>query len=100
MGGSTSKEEVVIAQTAGAGTNLARTQQMHETTNTILVVISTILAIGLILIFYKLYKRCHAKQIERKLDQMTLRRYSSLLKRAQAQVAFQQPQFDKPEAIV
>lgn len=99
MGGSSSKEEVVIAQTAGAGSNTAYTRQLHETTNAILIVICTILAIGLLVIIYKLYKRCHGKQIERRLDQLRLRRYSSILKRAQSQ-ANQQPAFGKPEVIV
>lgn len=84
MGNTNSKEEVVIAQTAGVGSNTARTQQLQETSNTILVVICTILAIGLLIILYKLYNRCHKKQIQRRIDEVTLKRYSSILRRQQA----------------
>lgn len=98
MGGHSSKEEVVIAQTAGVGTNTARTQQLQETTNTILVVICTILAIGILIVVYKLYNRCHKKQIQRRLDEATLKRYSSILRRYQA-LKGAVPQVTKAEVI-
>ncbi|KAJ8708827.1 hypothetical protein PYW08_010209 [Mythimna loreyi] len=98
MGNTQTKEEVVIAQTAGVGSNTARTQQQQETTNTILVVICTILAIGLVIILYKLYNRCHKKQIQRHIDDATLKRYSSILRRQQACMGAV-PQASKAEVL-
>lgn len=86
MGGSSSKEEVVIAQSAGAGGQNSATSvqsQQHETTNIILIIICTILMLGILIIAYKLAKRCHNKQIQRRFDDHRLLRYASLLRRHQ-----------------
>uniref|UniRef100_A0A2H1V559 SFRICE_014334 n=1 Tax=Spodoptera frugiperda TaxID=7108 RepID=A0A2H1V559_SPOFR len=59
---SQSKDEIVIAQNAAGGVNVADVAQLHENksiTNMILGVILIILIFGVLYGGYKLYKRCH-----------------------------------------
>jgi hypothetical protein len=95
MGGQISKEEVVIAQSAGQtadGQNSATTQQsqQHVTTNILLTIMCTVLLMGILVVAYKLAKKCHDKQIQRRLNEAQLERYASILRQHQL----------KPESVV
>lgn len=85
MGSTKSKEQVIIAQATGVGQNAAEVQQQqrHDTTNYLLIIISTVLLIGALFMAYKVAKKCHDKQIRRRLDDERLMRYSSILRRHQ-----------------
>lgn len=89
MGGQSSKEEVIIAETAsGAGQNFANTRQhqQHETTNVLLIIICTALVFGVLVLAYKLAKKCHDKQILTRMNEEKLMRYSSILRRREHKV--------------
>lgn len=81
MGGTHTKEEVVIAQSGGQNTASTQQVQQHETTNILLIIICSTLVAGIVIILYKLAKKCHDKQIRRRLDEMRLMRYASILRR-------------------
>lgn len=85
MGTTKSKEQVIIAQATGVGQTAAEVQQQqrHDTTNYLLIVICTVMLIGALWALYKLTKKCHDKQIDRRLNDERLMRYSSILRRHQ-----------------
>lgn len=90
MGGSQStfKEELVLAQNAaGGGANSAHIEQLKYhvgITTYILMAICLILAVGALIVIYKMYKRYHENLIQRQLNEITLKRYASLLRHRHA----------------
>lgn len=77
MGGSTSKEEVVLAQNAAGGTNVADIAQLHQNqsvTNVILGVILLLMILGVLVAIYKLYKRCHKNWMREEIARSAFRR--------------------------
>ena len=60
MGSTTSKEEVIIAQTATGGSNAATvTQEQLTTINTVLLFIAVCLALFIVGVAVRMYRRCH-----------------------------------------
>lgn len=85
MGSSQTKEEdrVIIAQNAAGGENSSHLEQLKvhaSATNVILLSIVLMMGVGLIIVIYKTYRRCHKKLVQRQLNEFNLRRYASLLR--------------------
>lgn len=76
MGKQQSKEEIVIAQNAAgaASNNVGELTAMLNTTNTVSTLILLILCIGLGIILYKFYKKCHSSWIRDEMRMEQLRR--------------------------
>lgn len=70
MGTTSSKEEVIIAQTASGGTNAATvTQEQLTTVSAILLFIAVCLAVVIAGVALRMYKRCHQGWVEEKIQQ-------------------------------
>ena len=75
MGTTSSKEEVIIAQTAAGGSNTATvTQEQISTISAMLLFIAVCLAIVIIGVAVRLYRRCHQNWIEEKINQREVQR--------------------------
>ncbi|PZC82927.1 hypothetical protein B5X24_HaOG209370 [Helicoverpa armigera] len=75
MGSTTSKEEVIVAQTAAGGSNVATVaKEQLATTNTVLFFIATCFALMIIGVVFWLYRRCHQNWIEEKIRQREMQR--------------------------
>ena len=75
MGSTTSKEEVIIAQTASGGSNAATvTLEQLSAINTVLLFIAVCLAVCIIVVAVRMYRRCHQGWIEEKLNQREVQR--------------------------
>lgn len=82
------KEEVILAQTAaGAGTNSATVDQLRDhaaTTNYILTAICTLIGAVVLVILYKLYRKCHRDWMDQHLREFALKRSASYFRRLQS----------------
>lgn len=75
MGSTTSKEEVIIAQTAAGGSNAATvTQEQVTAVQTVLLFIAVCLALVIVGVAVRIYKRCHHSWVEDQLNQREIRK--------------------------
>lgn len=73
MGGSQSREEVLIAQNAaGAGNNTI--EQHLGLTNILLILMTTVLCCGALYGIYKLYYKCHKNWMHQEYDRRSMQR--------------------------
>lgn len=77
MGGSSSKDQVVVAQTASGGTNQSQLDQLHRhiSTNNVVLSIVAVCFFGVLMLggFY-LYRKCHRSWVREELRKETIRR--------------------------
>ena len=74
---------MVIAQNAAAGKNSAQVDQLMyhaSTTNVVLIAIALLLALGGLIVVYRMYRRCHRRMVERHANDIVLRRYASIFR--------------------
>lgn len=91
MGGSQTKtEEVILAQTAAGGAdNIAHLETLKNhigAINYTLLVICIILTLGGVYVAWRIYKKCHERLVDRRVNEFALQRYASLFRRERRQV--------------
>lgn len=70
MGSTTSKEEVIIAQASTSGANTATaTQEQLAAIKTVLLFVAVCMAVVIIGLAVRMYRRCHHNWIEEKMRQ-------------------------------
>lgn len=75
MGSTTSKEEVVVAQMAVGGSNTAAiTQEQVTAIQTVLLFIAVCVALVIVGVAVRIYRRCHHSWIEDQLNQREVRK--------------------------
>lgn len=77
------KDEILVFQNAAGTSHVEDIKQHVGYTSTVLTCILILMAIAILVLLYKAYKRCHNDMIQMQLNQHTLRRYASVLRRRQ-----------------
>lgn len=80
------KEEVIVVQNAAGTAHVEQLKEHAGYTNNILTGIAIVLAIGLAVLLYRMYKRCHQELVQGHLNETSLRRYASLMRRRQIEL--------------
>lgn len=77
MGGSNTKEEVLIAQNAAGGVNQATVEELKTgigVTNVLLMILAILAALAMVYGGYRVYRNCHVEWIEQRIHHHALRR--------------------------